>query len=916
MGAVLALCVGGLAGAESASAATSLRMVGAASTMPAGARLLGPVSASESLHATVALNPSSSAALEQFATAVSTPGDPEYGHYLSVAEFASRFGATADALGAVERDLRGAGLQITEVPPDHLSVEVTGSAAEVERAFATDLEQVRMTSGRIAYLNEDPPAVPAAIAPEVQGVIGLSDLYPAQPQDLIRVPASPAPGRAAAPAAVGSGPAPCTSASALTTVANGYGPSGAGEAYTADLVAGMYGLGGYYPADEGAGQTVALVELEAFQQTDVTTYQSCYGLPTTAPTVINVDGGPGTYTTATDDDDGEAALDIEQVIGLAPEATVDVYQGNPTAASAPTDILSQIVSDDKAKVISSSWGVCEALAGAAQIAEEDTLMQEAATQGQSFFGSSGDSGSTMCYQATRTERTPNISLSVIDPGAQPFATGVGGTSLGEVVGSGPSESWVLPTNGAHAPEVVWNDGVPGGVFGDEASATGGGVSDQWPMPAYQSSAASTLDVIQAGSSKNCSGSYCREVPDVSADADPNSGYAIYANGGNTHDAPYTGWLDFGGTSASAPLWAAFIALVNASPACNGETVGFVNPALYKIASSSYAGDFHNISQASPFTLLANNDVFGGGNPDNPDELYPVGPGYSMATGLGTPIGSALGPALCAVRATTYTVSVASPGPQSWTLFKPVSVQMTATDSGAGTTLSYSATGLPAGMSISSTGLITGTPTTVDSGTATVAATDQYSNTASAEFTWTVVSPPSPPATPPAPTPPAPTPAAPTPPAPTPAAPVTPTPTSAKQEPPTLSASLRNVKLGKAAVSVRLAAGANAPALAEVVISLPKGLTFSRKASSLRKGLSATFGSAKLHFTIGGGGRTLTLRFATAEPDAVITVGTPAIVESSGLRQRAKAGKVKHVALTIEVIDAHGTSTRLSATVRV
>jgi kumamolisin len=835
------------------------------------------MSARVSLRATVALNPSSASALHSFATAVSTPGSPEYGRYLSVKQFADRFGASDRAIDAVERDLRAAGLHIAKVPANHLSVEVSGDAAEVERAFRTGLDRVRLPGGRIAYLNADAPVLPATIAKYVQGVIGLENLSLPQPQQLQTLRHSPAAvSPRLVPHAIGNGPPPCPEATADSQGSN----AGSGTGYTADEIAGAYGFNGFYQAgDEGAGQTVALLEAEAFQPTDISTYQACYGLPTTAPNVINVGGGPGAYTPA-GDGDGEAALDIEQVIGLAPKATIDVYQGNPNDQTALSDILSAIVSADQAKVISSSYGLCEKLTQQSAINAENTSLQEAASQGQSFFISSGDSGSTMCYQASR-QIDPNaldFSYSVIDPGAQPFATAVGGTSLCADTSNGCD----TVDNGTNPGEYVWNDSLE--FFTDptippRASATGGGVSNQWPMPAYQSGAAASLNVIQSASSKTCANQYCREVPDVSADADPATGYAIYANGGQSDG----GWNITGGTSAAAPLWAAFTALVNAYSSCRGLPVGFVNPALYQIASSSYLSDFHDIAAASQANVGVTgntNDPFFGfdfnGTPIDPTDLYPVAAGYDMATGLGSPIGGTLGPTLCSLRSPVYTVSVTSPGTQTSPTGKAVSLQIAISDPGSGTTLKDSVTGLPAGLSMSPGGLVTGTPTTPGSSTVTVSATDQFTNAGSTQFTWTVVKPGLPTAVP----------------------------------------KLGGYKNGKATLGVQLAAGSYAPALAAVKLSLPRGLSFAKKTKLLKKGITVKAGSAKVAFSMSGGGGSLTLRFATPQPTVSISVGKSAIVESTGLVKKIKKRKTKQVQVVVLITDASGLSTRISTSIKV
>jgi hypothetical protein len=264
---------------------------------------------------------------------------------------------------------------------------------------------------------------------------------------------------------------------------------------------------------------------------------------------------------------------------------------------------------------------------------------------------------------------------------------------------------------------VWNDSTTA------TGAGGGGVSISHAMPSYQSGAPSSLNVINSHSSgSQCgapSGSYCREVPDVSADADPYTGYLIYYEGS---------WTGIGGTSAAAPLWAAFTALVDASSSCAGKSIGFANPLLYNAAASAYSSDFTDVTSGNnDYTP----DLYAGG-------LYPAGTGYDMASGLGSPDGATLPATLCGGGGTTgNTVTVTNPGSQTSTVGTAVSLQIKGSDSASGQTLTYSATGLPAGLSISSSGLISGTPTTAGSSSVTVTAKDTTGAAGSASFTWTV-----------------------------------------------------------------------------------------------------------------------------------------------------------------------------------
>jgi len=176
------------------------------------------------------------------------------------------------------------------------------------------------------------------------------------------------------------------------------------------------------------------------------------------------------------------------------------------------------------------------------------------------------------------------------------------------------------------------------------------------------------------------------------------------------------------------LWAAFTALVNADTLCRAQPVGFLNPALYRLAGSNYAGNFYDVKLASPVTGSASNDALGIHN-----GAYPVTSGYDMATGLGTPTAPQLASSLCGL----YTVTVTNPGAQSGTAGTAQTLQIHSSDTG-GVPVTYTATGLPAGMSINSaTGLISGTPSSAGSSTVTVTATDSSGNTGSTQFTWTI-----------------------------------------------------------------------------------------------------------------------------------------------------------------------------------
>ncbi len=843
--------------AAGASAAANRAKVGSVPVMPLGAKVTGTrVPAIQKLSLTIALQPRDPEGLQALATQVSTPGSPEFRQFLTVPEFASRFGASELGLHAVEATLKADGLDVGTVTANNLTLPVTGTAAQAEKAFSVSLSRVKLANGRTAYANAQPPTLPSSIAPYVEGVLGLDNVNPDQPAGLQRRtgPSAQELHPDSAPqVATNGGPQPC--GPAAETQQNG--GLTADEIATAYQFAGLYGAGTF-----GAGQTIAMFEEQSYNPTDIATYQACYG---TSVPISNVDvaGGP-----TPGGDDGESALDIEQAIGLAPKASILVYQGPFTST---VQIISTIVSQNAAKVISSSYGLCETLTGGTQINAETPLLQEAAVQGQSFFISSGDSGSNMCYQATADSPSPDTSLSVIDPGGQQFATGVGGTILFTNTGSNCP---CFYTPGAPPVEGVWNDKSSTDQQGNvKLSGSGGGISKFFTMPSYQSSAPSSLNVTNSNSSSQpCGGTtLCREVPDVSANADPNTGYAIFSNGS---------WGVTGGTSAAAPLWASFAALANSSATCRGTPVGFVNPALYQLAGSSYLNNFTDITTPSPISGQANNDAASEfNNPDNPNDLFPLQSGYDMATGLGSMLAPHLASALCSIASPVFSVSVGSPGNQTSRPGQGVSLAVHASDSG-GAALGYAASGLPAGLGINpGNGVISGAPTTPGTTTVTVSAADGFKNAGAVSFTWTVLNPPPPPAK-------------------------------------LARAGARGVSLSgigkrKPKLSFTLTAPAGFAPLKSVRISLPKGLSFAKKAKTLGKGIAVKNGSKKVKFKTKGNRGQLTISFKKSFRKLTLTLKKPALSVSGSLAAKVRKHKVKKLTVVLKPTGTNNKSTTIT-----
>ncbi|HEY5229422.1 MAG TPA: protease pro-enzyme activation domain-containing protein, partial [Galbitalea sp.] len=645
-----------------ASAGTGDTSVGSAPAIPVGAQVQGAAPAAQPISFDVVLRPRNQAALNAFTTAVSTPGSPQYGQFLTTGQYASEFGPAPSTIANVSSRLRSLGLTVGTAEGSLLPV--SGSVTKVGSALHTSFRQYRLASGRTARANVAAPQVPTDVASAVQAIVGLDTLTQLTPalstisapsHDLLG-PNSPAP----ALNANLTGPTACGDAA---------GPPG----YTATQVATYYGLNSLYSGGTlGSGVTVAIAELEPYSPTDIAAYQACYNT-TTSVTLKPVDS-----PTATGAGGGEAALDIEDVIGLAPAATIDVYQA-PNSLSSVLHMYQRIASDNVAQVVTTSWGQCEARDNAALpgfLTSENTIFQQMAAQGQTMLAASGDAGSADCDNPIGGPNS-TTALAVDDPSSQPFVTGVGGTNLQTTTG----------------PESTWNEGTVNGGL----SAGGGGISTQWPMPSWQTA----LGVISGSSGTPCgalSGSFCREVPDVSASAQPSTGYRIFWTSTNG----ISNWFTIGGTSAAAPTWAALIALADASSSCAGHRLGFLNPALYQLRAA-WPADFHDVT-------AGNNDAAG----TNLGK-YLAGAGYDMATGLGTPAGANLAGDLCsdgsgAIVVDQTTINVSTRTTLQFTYTAAVGQNLTAGEI---------AIAVPAGWSAPSTTATSAGYTTTSSGTVSI-----------------------------------------------------------------------------------------------------------------------------------------------------------------------------------------------------
>ena len=590
----------------------------AAPTLPAGSTQLGAPPANQMVDLDVVLAGQDPSGLAQAVAAVSTPGSPDYRHYLTAAQYAAQFGPSASTVAQTTSVLQAAGLQVGTLGSGSTLLPVRGTAAAISAALGTPLESVRAPGDPSqAIVNSATPQIPSALAGLVTGVAGLDGLVKEHSmikqghQGAANAPEAQAPAGGDAsgsetPAAVAHAGTPQACPAAQATAFEG--------TYTSTQLASVFGLDQLFgQGRSGIGQSIAIVEFEQYAASDFAAFQACYGLSNPIRNVL-VDGGSGGSPAGAD---GEAALDTELAAVNAPSSSLVVYEAPNGDDAQAFDLLNRIASDDSSQIVTTSWGVCESDMPAVDRQTENGIFQRMALQGQTVIAASGDSGSEDCLP---TGGPGSTQLAVDDPGSQPDVVSAGGTSL---------------TSAGASAQTVWNDcqasfnpacSQSGGSLG----AGGGGYSLEWPANTGQPPA-SGPDTTPCGLAA------CRAVPDFSYPSDPSAGgVAAYWNGR---------WTAFGGTSVAAPVNAGLFADTNQG--CYGE-LGRVGPALYA-AQQANAGTFTDITQG-------NND-FTGTNLGR----FTAAAGFDAASGLGTPVDQTLATAL---QGGNGCPSVASLGPDT------------------------------------------------------------------------------------------------------------------------------------------------------------------------------------------------------------------------------------------------------------
>lgn len=495
--------------------------------------------ADQTIEVSVRLRSKAEAKRAELKDALAKPGFQQ----MSRADFEKTHGADPADLEKIRKFAQEFGLKVRETGTElaRRTVLLSGTVTNLQKAFNVELKEYNHPDGNFRG-RVGSISVPAEYADIIKGVFGLDNRPQAEPH-CRRLPQTP-----------------------------GVKAHAASASFNPNDLAKIYD----FPAGDGSNQCIGIIELGGgFRPEDLTNYFKSINVSQPQVIAVPIDGGANSPSTP-DSADGEVMLDIEVAGAIAPAAKIVVYFA-PNTDQGFLDAITTAVHDstNQPSVISISWGSAESNWTSQALTNFDEAFQSAAAMGVTVCVASGDNGSS--------DGVTDGGNHVDFPASSSFVLACGGTSL--------------QASGAEIKdEVVWNEQPSGG-------STGGGVSNVFPLPAWQSGFNVPSPSVSSGG---------RGVPDVSGDADPNTGYNVRVDGENAV---------YGGTSAVAPLWAALVARINQQL---GKPIGFLNPLIY--SRSVDDPGFHDITKGS-------------------NGSFSAAKGWDPCTGLGSPDGSQLVAAL-------------------------------------------------------------------------------------------------------------------------------------------------------------------------------------------------------------------------------------------------------------------------------
>lgn len=583
LGSIAALCAAAIAaiGMQAASASSRAALQGSAAPAKARTHRVGSISSSSPVDFQLVLKLRDASGAASFARSVSTPGSANFRHYLTAAQWEARFSPTAAQVAKARKWLRSQGFKVGAVSADRITVAASGTAGQVERAFATSLANYRV-AGHTVRLASTNLSVPAALAGTIAGALGVNQYV-------------------ARPAAINYPPPP----SAFITA----GPCGAYYAAKSTKVKPPFGHGypkkmpdvvcGYKPpqfrsaygvtsSETGQGSRVAIVD--AYDSATIASDAAKYfskndpSNPFSNAHFHQIDNAPFDQQGACNADSWltEQAIDVEAVHGMATNAHI-LYEGAKDCFDSGLFPAEQdIIDHHRADVITNSWADAagDLLDDSATRTAYDDLFMMAASEGITVMFSTGDDGDNFDL----------VGVSAPDyPASSPFVTGVGGTTL-KIGKSGKRKGelgWATGRSffcSKNAIKILCSKKQEGHwLKATEDGMSGGYTSYVYSQPSYQQGV--VPDSLSQRNSPVIGPVSMRVIPDISLDADPGTGFRIGLTETFPDGSTKYGQTRYGGTSLASPLLAGVIADVDQAA---GRPVGFINPTIYGLDTSNPA----------------------------------------------------------------------------------------------------------------------------------------------------------------------------------------------------------------------------------------------------------------------------------------------------------------------------------------
>jgi hypothetical protein len=568
------------------------------------------------------------AALDALVAAQQNPASPLYHQWINPDQYAAQFGVADADIAAAESWLEQQGFSIDSVARSRNRIFFSGTAAQVASAFGAPLHYYLTPAtayepAKTHFAPSTDLTLPSALASSVLAIGNLSDFHLLP--HILRTP------QAAQPR--------------FTSSVKGNHYLTPGDLATIYDITPAYNSG-----FTGSNQSIAVIGQSAVNLSDVSNFQTAVNIPGKTPIIVLVPDS-GTSEVYADGDEAESDLDLEYSSTIAKGAQVYfVYTGNSNNFGAFNSI-EYAVDERIAPIISSSYGDCEPNLGQSGYDENNSYLEQAASQGQTVVSAAGDSGSTDCYGEYKTTQTAeNEQLAVDFPASSQYVTGVGGTefpaadvaSTNSQYFAAQSTTDIISSAKSYIPEMVWNDDLAAtagscpGTNCSPISSGGGGVSIFTAQPTWQSGTIGGVAISTSGGK--------RMVPDIAMTASPFTAPLAFCTSDKTfwqtgqtssctdglRDSSSTGVLTVGGgTSFEAPTFSALVAIINQAKNATGQ--GVVNSTLYSLAATpAYATAFHDITSGGNQCLSGATYCASPGTTD-----YAAVTGYDEASGLGS-----------------------------------------------------------------------------------------------------------------------------------------------------------------------------------------------------------------------------------------------------------------------------------------